>query len=202
MGCHFLLQGIFLTQGSNPRLLCLLALPGEFFSTEPPGKSFGLWGCLVNVEGRREQSDRNCPCNPTACLTVPFLPQAPRACPAISSLFSSSLPPYAPHFPGFPCSAFPYRSSPPTPLKSPSAASSRDSCRAGHTHTKPSVGLGDDRWEKHAVALLTVEEADIRESRSLFKAKGLQGTHTRDVRLQRQAPAITSPRDISWKLMA
>ena len=97
------------------------------------------------------------------------------------SLFSSSLPPYAPHFPGFPCSAFPYRSSPPTPLKSPSAASSRDSCRAGHTHTKPSVGLGDDRWEKRAVALLTVEEADIRESRSLFKAKGLQGTHTREV---------------------
>ena len=24
VGCHFLLQGIFLTQGSNPRLLCLL----------------------------------------------------------------------------------------------------------------------------------------------------------------------------------
>ena len=24
MGCHFLLQGIFLTQGSNPHLLCLL----------------------------------------------------------------------------------------------------------------------------------------------------------------------------------
>ena len=24
MDCHFLLQGIFLTQGSNPRLLCLL----------------------------------------------------------------------------------------------------------------------------------------------------------------------------------
>ena len=24
MGCHVLLQGIFLTQGSNPRLLCLL----------------------------------------------------------------------------------------------------------------------------------------------------------------------------------
>ena len=24
MGCHFLLQGIFLTQGSNPRLLGLL----------------------------------------------------------------------------------------------------------------------------------------------------------------------------------
>ena len=63
----------------------------------------------------------------------------------------------------------------------PSAASSRDSCRAGHTHTKPSVCLRDDHWEKHAVALLTVEEADIRESRNLFKAKGLQGTHARDV---------------------
>ena len=24
LGCHFLLQGIFLTQGSNPHLLCLL----------------------------------------------------------------------------------------------------------------------------------------------------------------------------------
>ena len=24
VGCHFLLQGILLTQGSNPRLLCLL----------------------------------------------------------------------------------------------------------------------------------------------------------------------------------
>ena len=27
VGCHFLLQGIFLTQGSNPHLLCLL--PGQ-----------------------------------------------------------------------------------------------------------------------------------------------------------------------------
>ena len=33
--CHFLLQGIFLTQGSNP---CLLHLVGEF-SAEPPGKT-------------------------------------------------------------------------------------------------------------------------------------------------------------------
>ena len=24
LGCHFFLQGIFLTQGSNPHLLCLL----------------------------------------------------------------------------------------------------------------------------------------------------------------------------------
>ena len=30
--------GIFPTQGSNLRLLCLLALAGGFFTTEPPGK--------------------------------------------------------------------------------------------------------------------------------------------------------------------
>ena len=34
VGCHFLLQGIFPTQGANP---CLL-LAGGFFTTEPPGK--------------------------------------------------------------------------------------------------------------------------------------------------------------------
>ena len=32
--CPFLLQGIFPTQGTNPRLL----LAGGFFTTEPPGK--------------------------------------------------------------------------------------------------------------------------------------------------------------------
>ena len=32
-GCHALLQGIFLTQGSSPGLLHLLALPGGFTST-------------------------------------------------------------------------------------------------------------------------------------------------------------------------
>ena len=32
MGCHFLLQGIFPSQGWNP------SLAGRFFTTEPPGK--------------------------------------------------------------------------------------------------------------------------------------------------------------------
>ena len=36
VGCHALLQGIFLTQGSNPCLLCP-ALAGRFFTTEPLG---------------------------------------------------------------------------------------------------------------------------------------------------------------------
>ena len=38
--CHFLLQGIFLTQGLNLHLLCLLHWQaGGFFTTEQPGKS-------------------------------------------------------------------------------------------------------------------------------------------------------------------
>ena len=37
MGCHFLLQGVFLTQGLNLRLECLMspALEGPFFATSP-----------------------------------------------------------------------------------------------------------------------------------------------------------------------
>ena len=37
-GCHFLLQGIFLTQASNPHLLCLLCWQADSLSTEPSGK--------------------------------------------------------------------------------------------------------------------------------------------------------------------
>ena len=39
VGCHFLLQGIFLTEGSNPHLLCLLHWQMDFlFTTASPGK--------------------------------------------------------------------------------------------------------------------------------------------------------------------
>ena len=38
VGCHFLLQGIFTNQGSNPRLLQSPALAGRFFTTGPPGR--------------------------------------------------------------------------------------------------------------------------------------------------------------------
>ena len=38
VGCHFLLQGIFLTQGSNPRLLCLLHWQMGSLPLVPPGK--------------------------------------------------------------------------------------------------------------------------------------------------------------------
>ena len=38
VGCYTLLQGIFLTQGLNPHLLCLLHWQVDFLPTEPPGK--------------------------------------------------------------------------------------------------------------------------------------------------------------------
>ena len=38
MGCHFLLQGIFPTQGSNPCLLCLLHWQAGSLPIVPPGK--------------------------------------------------------------------------------------------------------------------------------------------------------------------
>ena len=41
-GCHFLLRGIFPTQGSNLCLLHLLALTGRFLTIELPGKPQSL----------------------------------------------------------------------------------------------------------------------------------------------------------------
>ena len=38
VGCHALLQGIFLTQGSNPHLLCLMHWQVGSLSLAPPGK--------------------------------------------------------------------------------------------------------------------------------------------------------------------
>ena len=38
VGCHALLQGIFPTQESNPRLLCLLQWQADFLPLVPPGK--------------------------------------------------------------------------------------------------------------------------------------------------------------------
>ena len=37
VGCHFLLQGILLTQGSHPHLWCPLQWQANFLTTEPPG---------------------------------------------------------------------------------------------------------------------------------------------------------------------
>ena len=40
VGCHFLLQGIFPTQGLNSHLLWLLYWQARFFTIESPGKPF------------------------------------------------------------------------------------------------------------------------------------------------------------------
>ena len=56
MGCHFLLQGIFLTQGSNPCLFHLLHWQVDSLPPVPPkkpqascndGYCCGLWGRIV-----------------------------------------------------------------------------------------------------------------------------------------------------------
>ena len=42
VGCHTLLQGIFLTQGSNAHLLCLLPWQVGSLPLEPPVKHLGI----------------------------------------------------------------------------------------------------------------------------------------------------------------
>ena len=45
VGCHFLFQGIFPTQESNPSLLQISFFAGSFFTTEPPEYFFLLKSC-------------------------------------------------------------------------------------------------------------------------------------------------------------
>ena len=58
VGCHALLQGIFLNQGSNRCLLCPCTA-GTFFTTEPPGKPAAAAAAAA-------KSLQSCltPCNP------------------------------------------------------------------------------------------------------------------------------------------
>ena len=49
LGCHFLLQGIFLTQGSFP------ALADRSFTTESPGKPLAHSSCLTNKWKNKQQ---------------------------------------------------------------------------------------------------------------------------------------------------
>jgi len=49
VGCHFLLQGIFLTQGLNPSFLSCLHWQVDSLPAEPPGKedTFKKQACLL-----------------------------------------------------------------------------------------------------------------------------------------------------------
>ena len=51
MGCHFLLQGIFPTQGSNPHPRCLLHWQVDCLPLAPPGKPYnqGNWGLICSM---------------------------------------------------------------------------------------------------------------------------------------------------------
>ena len=49
VGCHFFLQGIFPTQGSNPRLLSLLYWESGSLPLAPPGKPQNRNGCPSNI---------------------------------------------------------------------------------------------------------------------------------------------------------
>ena len=51
VGCHFLLQGIFPTQGSNPHLRCLLHWQVDSLPLAPPGKPYnqGNWDLICSM---------------------------------------------------------------------------------------------------------------------------------------------------------
>ena len=52
VGCHFLLQGIFLTQGLNMHLLCLLHWQADSLP-EPPGKPIIFHTTVIYLHGKK-----------------------------------------------------------------------------------------------------------------------------------------------------
>ena len=48
VGCHFFIQGIFPTQGSNPCLLCLLNWQVDSLPLAPSGKLYIFYETLIN----------------------------------------------------------------------------------------------------------------------------------------------------------
>ena len=67
VGCHALLQGIFLTQGSNPCLLCLPALASRFFITSATWEADNLGECSRNLHNINSQLKE-----PQQCTTYPI----------------------------------------------------------------------------------------------------------------------------------
>ena len=57
VGCHFLLQGIFPTQGLNLHLLCLLHWQACSLSLAPPGKPQGLEYRVCNQQDKHSKPD-------------------------------------------------------------------------------------------------------------------------------------------------
>ena len=59
VGCHVLLQGIFLNQRSNPCLLCLLHWQMSSLPLAPPGKPSNTQSVLLKII-KYKQSPKNC----------------------------------------------------------------------------------------------------------------------------------------------
>ena len=53
-GCYYLLQGIFLTEGSNLHLLCFLHWQAGFFTTSATWEAPGLWWALSQKMNKNE----------------------------------------------------------------------------------------------------------------------------------------------------
>ena len=76
VGCHALLQGIFLTQGSSLNSLCLLHWQGGSLPLVPPGKPFhGMHaGVLLRCFGRASSKQLNPASKPKLQDAVLYLP--------------------------------------------------------------------------------------------------------------------------------
>ena len=61
VGCHALLQGIFLIQGSNPHLLCLLHWQAGSLPLVLPGKPALFLTDLLSFHAQKELRQRFCP---------------------------------------------------------------------------------------------------------------------------------------------
>ena len=96
VGCHSFLQGIFLTQGSNPSPFMSPALASGFFTT------IDTWEAPINHSVQLSHSVMSDCLQPTDCMQHTRLP-----CP----IFSSSIIPLSSHLQSFPASgSFPNES--------------------------------------------------------------------------------------------
>ena len=81
VGCHALLQGIFPTQGSNPRLLRLLHWEADSLPTEPRGKPVDLatWRYMAFPWRTFQEGSLSCPFISTPTSLLPLLLLSPLA---------------------------------------------------------------------------------------------------------------------------
>ena len=73
VGCHALLQGIFLTQGSNPRLKCLLHWQEDSLALAPPGKPKSFYTRrFITASLFKVRNEKKPKCSNTSVLWPPM----------------------------------------------------------------------------------------------------------------------------------